>query len=189
MPMLLEAFDILPPLPEPEGPSPDWLDGHAAGLAQGLAQGAAEAEARSDHLTGELAQSLQDMAFGYAEAREQVLASLKPLFAALADRLLPQAAAEALGPWIAQALSDAAQSDSAAPIVVELHPDRVEAVRACLPPGSPATLRPDASLDRSAARITTPLGESDLDLGACLAAMQEALFALSDANTGMIRHG
>lgn len=189
MPILLEAFDVLPSPPEPAGPSPDWLDGQAAGFAEGLAQGAAEAEASAARLTRELAQSLQDMAFGYAEAREQVLASLRPLFAVLMDRLLPQAATEALGPWIAQALMDAARSDSATPIVVEVHPDRVEAVRACLPPGSPATLRPDASLGHGAARIGTPLGESDLDLDACLAAMREALSALSDLTKGMIRHG
>ncbi|MBP1805085.1 hypothetical protein [Rubellimicrobium aerolatum] len=192
MGLMLESFDAAPPEPvpeEPAGPSAEWREGFAAGHAEGLSQGRAEAEAESAHLSAELARGLQDMAFGYAEARGQVLAALRPLVELLIERLLPQLAAEALGPWIAQAVLDAARADSAAPLVVDLHPDRIEAVRACLPPGMPATLRPDPALGPNAARLSTLHRESDLDIDACLGAIREALSALIDTSPGLLRHG
>lgn len=188
MPLLLEAFDASAPV-EPSGPSPDWLDGHAAGLAEGLALGRADAEAETAHLSRELSRGLQDMAFAYAEAREQVLVSLRPLFGLLMDRLLPATAAASLGPRVAELLLDAARADSMAPLVVEVHPDRLPAVQACLPPSWPATLRPDLSLGLEGARITTPARESDLDLDACLATLRAALSAFLDSTEGLIRHG
>ncbi len=189
MPILLEAFDAPPPAPEPSGPSSDWLEGQAVGLAEGFARGRAEAEAESAHLSHELSRSLHEMAFAYAEAREQVLVSLRPLFGLVMDRLLPATAAAALGPRIAEMLIEAARADSAAPLVVEVHPDRLPAVQASLPPGWPAILRADPSLGRDGARITTPARESDLDLDACLATLRGALSALLDSTEGLIRHG
>lgn len=192
MPLLLEAFDAVAPEAAPEplpGPSRDWLEGHAAGVAEGLARGVAEAEARSGHLSDELARSLQDMAFGYAEARGQVLASLRPLFGCLIEALLPALAAEALGLWIVEALLHAARTDSAAPLVVDLHPDRLAAVDACLPPGFPASLQPDPELGPQAARLRLGSQETDLDLDACLDALREALSALLDETSRKSRHG
>lgn len=191
MALLLEAFDALPePAPEaPAGPSPEWLDGQAAGFAEGLAQGRAEAETRSAHLSAELARSLQDMTFGYAEARAQVLESLQPLFGLVIDAILPAMAAEALGPWIAEALLGAARADSAAPFAVDLHPQRMAAVEACLPPGFPATLRPDPTLGPLAARLSLASRETDLDLDACLAAVRAALSALLDDSSRKVCHG
>lgn len=191
MPLVLEPFDRPAPAPEPAptGPSPDWLDGHAAGFEEGLALGRAEAQADGAAVTRELAQSLQDLTFAYAEAREQVLVALRPLFALVVDRLLPALAAEAVGPWIVQALLEAARHDTAQPLVIALPPDRIEPVRACLPPGLPARLEADPTLGPTAARLSQPGRESELDLDACLAAMGEALTALLDDTARKVRHG
>lgn len=189
MAILLEAFDLPAEEAAPSGPSVDWLDGHAAGHAAGLAQGRAEAEAEAAHLSRELAQNLQDMAFGYAEAREQVLLSLRPLVRLLTDRLLPALAAEGLGAWITEAVLEAARADTAVPMVVELHPDRLHAVQACLPPGLPATLRANPALGPGAARLLRPDRESELDLDTCLAVLSEALAALLDDTALKVRHG
>jgi flagellar biosynthesis/type III secretory pathway protein FliH len=192
MPLFLEAFDAPDPAvvsDVPEGPSADWLDGFAAGQAEGLALGRAEAEAEASHISQDLARTLQDMAFAYAEARGQVLASLRPLFMLLIDRMLPALAAESLAPWIAEALLDAARTDSASPLVIDLHPDRIDAVRACLPPSPPARLRAEPMLGPNAARLSHPSRESDLDLDGCLAALREALSALLDDSAGKVRYG
>ncbi len=192
MPILLEAFDTpLPPSPdaEPTGPPPEWLDGYAAGFEAGLAQGKAEAEAHATHLSQELAQSLQDMTFGYAEAREQVLLSLRPLFRLLGERLLPAMVVEGLGSWIAEALLEAARADTEQPLTVELHPTRIEAVRACLPPGLPAILRENPALGPGAARLLRADRESELDLDTCLAVLSEALSALLDDTALKVSHG
>lgn len=192
MPLLLEAFDVAvaASIPEPTaGPSSDWLEGYAAGHAEGRAQGIAETEARADLLSGELARHLQDLTFGYAEARGQVLASLRPLFGLLIDSLLPAIAADALGPWIAEALLHAARTDSAAPFAIDVHPEQVAAVSACLPPGFPASLRSDPSLGQRAARLSLGPQDTDLDLDACLAALREALSALLDDTSRKACHG
>jgi flagellar assembly protein FliH len=192
MPILLEAFDApLAPPPDaaPAGPSPDWIEGHAVGFEEGLAQGTAEAEARATHLSQELAQNLQDMTFGYAEAREQVLLSLRPLFRLLTQRLLPRMVADGLGAWITEALLDAARADTGQPLVVELHPDRIEAVRACLPPGHPAVLRENPELGPGMARLLRADRESELDLDACLATLTDALSALHDDTALKVCHG
>jgi len=192
MALHLEAFDEPVPEVAPDamaGPSLEWLAGHAAGHAEGWAQGAAEAEARSNHLSSDLARCLQDMTFGYAEARGQVLESLQPLFGLVIDAILPAMAAEALGPWIVEALLDAARTDSAAPFAIDIHPDRIGAVEACLPPGFPARLRPDPQLGPNAARLSLARRESDIDLDACLAAVREALSALLDDSSRKVRYG
>jgi flagellar biosynthesis/type III secretory pathway protein FliH len=186
MGLALEAFDeVLPGAfpeapPVPAGPSAEWVMGHAAGLAEGLAAGQARAEAASATLSAELAQALGDAAFGFAEARAQVLGSLRPLVRAVLDALLPEAAALSLAPRVAEAVLEAASLDSAAPVRVCVHPSRLEAVRACLPANGPFALRADARLGPHAAEIGTRAEETALDLDACLAALTEALAPLLD---------
>lgn len=188
MGLLYEAFDEVRADAAP-GPSLEWAAGHDAGLTQGLATGIAQGteatEALSGTLSAELSQALADTAFGYAEARGQILASLGPLFQVLIDRLLPALAAEALTPWLAEALQEAAREDSARPLVIHVHPDRIEALRACLPGDGPAgffgpaRLLADSSLGLHDARLERPDRETALDLGACLATLSETLRAIS----------
>ena len=68
--VLLEAFDDPEDACEavPEGPSEDWLDGHAAGVAEGAACAARDAARRSAELT----QALSELGFTLAEARRAV---------------------------------------------------------------------------------------------------------------------
>jgi len=190
MGLLLEAFDAAR-APEPRGPTADWTMGHAAGLAEGAGLAEARAAARHDTLSGELVQSLSDMAFGYAEARGAVLASLGPLIRLVLDRLLPEAASSALIPRLAEAVVAAAREDSARPLVLHVHPSRATALRAALDRAGdgPATVATDASLGADAARMALDGQETSLDLGACLSDLRGALSALLDDTGRKARHG
>jgi flagellar motor switch protein FliN/FliY len=163
--MLLEAFDAPLAKRAPAGPPPGWAEGHAVGLLEGRALGEAEARARAGALTEELAQALADMAWTYAEARAEVLAGLQPLFAAVTERLLPTAAHAALGPWLAEAVADAARADTAV-LTVAVHPSQAAAVAACLGIAGVSVVADDA-LGPHAARVKGR-DETLLDLDACL---------------------
>lgn len=180
MALRLECFEDRPaPAPEPAGPSPDWLEGHAAGREEGAAEARAALEAEGVALSHALAQSLEDAAWGYAEARGAVLGSLGPLLEAALTRLLPEAAAHSLLPRLLERLLAAAEADSRAPLAIFVAPSRVAALRDALPPaGAHAVVMADPSLGPHAARLSLGGRESALDLDACLLALREGLGAL-----------
>lgn len=124
---VLECFDLdtRPRADAAPGPSQDWIDGHAAGLAQGRA----EAEAALARRISAVTQGLSDAGFVYAEARADLLARLTPLFSALADRFLPTLRFDAARAHIVATLRDAAQRDLATPLQIEVAPDLVPAMR------------------------------------------------------------
>lgn len=179
MALLLESFDP-PEQTESSGPSAEWLAGHAAGLAEGIAQEAARAEAEGTRISQELATALQDAAFTFAEARAQVIASLGPLIEVIVARLLPALAAEALGPWLRVEVERAARADAACPVTIHVHPSRLDAVRACLPPGAAHRLSPDPALGPHGARLSCGTRETALDLDACVAGIRAALSNLAE---------
>lgn len=189
MGLRLEAFDEA--APPAAGPSADWILGHAAGLAEGIARGRAEAlaeaEARGAALAEGGARALADLAWTYAEARGQVLGGIAPLVRALMDGLLPPLAAEALGPWIAEAVREAAEADLGAPRVL-VHPDALAALAVRLPPEAAHALGPDPALGPGEARVALPGGETSLDVEAALLRLRHGLLPLLDAPETR-RHG
>ncbi len=180
MALRLESFEDLPLAPpEPAGPTPEWLAGHAAGREEGAAEARAAMAAEGAALSRALAQSLEEAAWSYAEARAAVLHSLAPLLEAVLARLLPAAAGPSLLPRVLERLMAAAEADSRAPLAVHVAPAQAEALRRLLPPaGAHAAVVADASLGPHAARLHLGGRESALDLDACLLALREGLGAL-----------
>ena len=178
--LTLEAFDSPPDLPEPEpaGPSDDWLDGHATGVAEGLSRAAAETDAR----LAEIAQSLADISFGFAEARAAVLASLGPLFSTLADRLLPGLAAQAQRAALIEAATAAARADSAAPLDIRVHPALADQIAAVVPdlPDLPFTIRADPGVAPGQILVSHRSQDTLLDAEALIAALAAPLAFLRD---------
>jgi hypothetical protein len=180
MVLWLENFEDAPTAAsEPAGPTAEWLAGHAAGREEGAAEARAAIEAEEAALSRALAQSLEDAAWSYAEARAAVLRSLEPLLEATLARLLPAAAGQALLPRLLERLMAAAEADSRAPLAIHVAPSRAEALRRLLPSaGAHATVAADPTLGPDAARLVLGARESALDLDACLLALQEGLGAL-----------
>jgi flagellar assembly protein FliH len=176
-PLRFEAFDGAPVAAAPPGPSPDWLDGHARGLAD-----AAETDARRQAVAAEavLAQ-LGDIAFTWAEARSALLGALVPFFRALGDRLVPDIAGEAFGLHLLDTLCRAAAADL--PEVPDLHlaPDDAARVAPLLTHAPPVRVIADPALASGQARLAAGGAETALDTPALVAALREVLAAFDDA--------
>lgn len=184
---LLESFDTAPLPPVESGPSEDWRNGHAAGLAEGRAAAAAEHR----RLTAEAVQALADLAFGFRETEIQVLARLSPLFRALADSIVPQVMQATLGLVLAEAIDDAAAADAARPAVLQAHPDDCDgigdAVRGL--PGHPFEVRPDPRLPRGQVLLTTGMGATSFDFDRLNRDIAAALEALCGPAEERFAHG
>jgi hypothetical protein len=187
---LLESFDVAGPLFGPDAapvPSADWRDGHAQGVIDGRATAAAEQSA----LSAEIAQTLSDMAFGYAEARAHLLTALGPLFAALINHILPGTAEVAQAGQIIALLNAAAEQDSAAPLELTVHPGRTADLSALLPyaVGLPIMLVADPAIGPDQAILRSGRGETVLDIGAVISGAKAALAAIFETADQGVSYG
>lgn len=185
---LLEDFALADPAADADaGPSRDWLDGHG----QGFAAGQAAQIALQAGLSAEIAQTLADMGFGYAEARTHLLHALKPLFAVLIGRVLPDLAEASHAGHLVELLRSAAAQDSAAPLELSVHPGRMAALSALLPfaVGLPVILVADPAVDPHGAVLTGTRGETVLDIAAVLAAANRAIAAIFESDDERVSYG
>jgi flagellar assembly protein FliH len=151
----------------------------------------AEAAERQDWLNDEVVQGLADIAFGYAEARQHILASLHPLFSVMIDRLLPETAAAALVPHIVAQLDACAAADSTGPVEILASPDNVARLAPALAAATtvPWQLTEDPTLGPVELRWKTPQVESGLDLEGVLIGIRGALAAVTESNQRKNGHG
>lgn len=179
-PAILESFDAASFEPEaPVSLSDDWLSGHAAGRAEAGAEGEADAAKAAAALT----QMLSDMAFTFAEARAQVLASLQPLIGKIADGLLPGMAEAARVPVLLDLVMAAAEADSRTAMILTVSPALHDSLAPLLPLGAgpPIELRADASLPEGRAQLAAETGQGTvLDFDAYLAELRAVLAALTN---------
>lgn len=176
-PLRFEPFDAEPVAPVPEGPSEDWLAGHAAGLAE-----AAESDLHRRAVAEEAAlTALADVAFTWAEARAGVLAALSPLFRALADRLVPELAGEAFALNVLDALDRAAAEDVPAAPALAVSAEDADHLGPILDRAVPGLrLSVDPGLSSGQARIARDETETVLDTPALVAALRAILSAWGD---------
>lgn len=183
----LEAFDRPAPVPDRVEPSPEWVAGHAAGLADGLDMAAQ----RQGALTEEILQALTDLTFTYTEARAQVLASLAPLLQCLLDRILPDLVPDVLRMAILEALMEAADGDSRMPLVVRVHPAQVASIAPLVGamPGQGPVIEGASGLGPGQALVEGAGGETLLDADGLLVAIRQSISALSETARNEVRHG
>lgn len=159
--------------------------------AEGRAEAEAEHAASSDLarlvLAEDVARSLQALSLTWAGAREEVLAGLEPLLRQILGALLPQTAAVALGPLVADAILPLARSATDRPLRLVLHPDDHAAVLPHLP-ATPVVVEADAAALPGTARILLGAAETRIDP---TAATQGILAAVDDLFTlnNELRHG
>ena len=187
---VLESFDPAGRDADPKNvakPNADWQDGHAKGLVAGQALALATQSA----LTAEIAQSLADMGFGFAEARVQLLRGLKPLFGALINRVLPGLSEQALAVQVISLLQQAAERDSSAPLELSVNPTQTAGLAALLPyaVGMPVILVADPQVGSGQAVLRSNHTETFLDVGAVLAGVQATLSAIFEAADERANYG
>ena len=154
------------------------LPGYDAGFAAGRAAALAE----RSNLDAALVQTLSDMAFGFAEARQHVLQSVTPLFRALVDQVLPSIVDDAFRARLLETLGTIAHSRVTGPVRLIVHPDQIDAVAALVPnvQGIEIDLRHDPEIGAHGALISHGTAESTLDLDDLVAQISDVLCALFD---------
>lgn len=182
-PARLETFDIVGDQPGPADPVTDeaWDSGYEAGYAQGMSDAAA-AQAR---LTDEIVQSLNDQAFGYHEARDHLLRTLRPMFDQLTRVFVPRLARDILVPRVTEILHDMAAGQMDAPVVLTVSTAMAPRFRSLVDrlDGYPLDIREDADLGDLQAVLTGADAESVLDFEHPLAEVASILAALETQDT------
>ena len=115
----LMSFDELTDAPETSGPSADYLKGFEDGAAAAKAVTAKE----NDQLNAETVAAISELSFGYHEAKHLFAASLRPLFQAISDRIVPMVMHETLGHQLIDILEQESVKAMTTPITIALAPE------------------------------------------------------------------
>lgn len=180
----LESFEAVAAGDHSQSPdySQGFEDGHAAGLAAARAADAA--------LTEQFVQSILDIDVTYAEAQGQILRSLAPLFDTIVARVLPLCVDLGFADQLAAILREAAECNMGAPLSIEVHPDRHDAVaQAMAGLSTQVHLQTDPALGPHAARIGKAPAESLLDIDAMLAGIRDIFGAIHSPDDRSESHG
>jgi flagellar assembly protein FliH len=150
----------------------------------------AQSEDRS-RLSSAFAQHLQDLSFTYHEAYGQVMSAVTPLLAEITGAVLPRIARASLAPQIAAELEALAREIGTLRVTLAVAPARIEAVAPLLQQdfGFPIDLQPDETLSEDQADIRFAETERQIDLGALVASVTEAVEGFTHDNRRKIAHG
>ncbi len=173
----LDRFDVLPEIGAvTDGPGPEW----SAGFAVGELAGREAAMAEQTAIRAELVQTLGDMAFGYAEAHAQILGKLRPLFAALVEKVLPEILHESFGAHLLDALLEQAQMDMSRPVRIVLNPAHIPGFAPLISQFAafPVELAGDPTLSLSEALVANGPAETAIDPDRLLADLRACLAGL-----------
>lgn len=181
----LEAFDAPPP--EAARPRPTYADG----IAEGREAARAELAQAQGRLRSDVAEAIAAITFTHAEARASLLAALRPLMETVMDRIVPDAARDALPAHVAAAVQQAAAADSAAPLVLRAPPASVPALSdlARRQAGCPLRVEADDSLEAGCVLLEAAAGATLLDADALAEEIRAALSALITPDERLSRHG
>ena len=172
--VLLEDFEE-PDLPahEAAGPSEDWLDGHAAGVA--AAQNGASAE--TARCAGQIVQALSDLHLTLEAARAEILEELAPFFEAVLVQILPPLFDHALVLRGVDMLAAAAGETLDTPKALLVNPEDREALVSALSEDlrQGVDLVSDSSLGRGELVLSTDTGETAIDLSRLLDDLTELI--------------
>lgn len=185
-PAILEAFEVIDGR-SGDAPSEDWLDGHTTGYAEGLAA----SESDQSALSAALVQGFADMRFGYHEARDHMIGTLRPMFESLINAFVPDFAHELLSAHIVESLATKAKTNIDAPVTISIAPSQQTHVAAALERFTdlPFVLHGDPALSSGQAILHSAQGEVAIDLDSLIAQTQEILSALLDVSEQRADHG
>ena len=114
----LMSFDEPAEAPATNGPSADYLKG----FEDGAAAARTVAEKENNRLTAETVAALSELSFGYHEAKHLFAASLRPLFQAISDRIVPMVMHETFGRQLTDILEQESVKAMTTPITISLAP-------------------------------------------------------------------
>lgn len=195
-----DMFDLPIGTAEPKGdlvhaPEEALEEARLAAFDQGFKAGWEDCEEAAKEAAqaarAELLRHLQDMSFAYHEAHGHLLAALRPVFSAMVDRILPQAARQTLGPQVVEALMPLAQARLESPVRIYVHPESRLALEEFL---SAAVCPPfetveDATLPPGAVRLAAGETETLVDPDSVTEAIHGIVARHLEPRQEIRRHG
>jgi hypothetical protein len=153
------------------------LSGYDMGYTAGWDDAIAAQDAETARLKADLARSLEDLSFTYAEARAAILASIEPLLTDMVTKVLPPLAHRMIGPVLADHLGAALATLASPEVVLVVSPASRPLVEPLLPSGGALmlTLREDADLTEGQAHLRFDGRETHIDLDAVVEAIARAV--------------
>jgi flagellar assembly protein FliH len=182
-PITLESFELTEPQTAPE--SPDFRRGFEAGLAAANeTQQAATATAIQ-----ELSSTINDMNFGFEEARVHLLSKLRPLLSQLSEAALPEILHQSFGAHLNETIETQFNHLADETLSIAVTPEVASHLEANLQEKNPRfVFAADPDLDAGQAVIKGGNSQVMLDLQSLLHTLQTALSGL-EAIQGMENHG
>jgi len=178
-------------------PSSRYEDELAAAFEKGFSEGAdavrKELRERELALSEALVEKLQEISFTHAEARQGVLRSLKPLFLAIADSVVPGLANDAAGAFLAKRAAEIAAEQINPQVVLYVSTDdqalinRIEYAVSDQPCGP--EIRQDPDLGEGEIRLQNGDEEFLFSAKEAVAEMQKKLRAFFETTTEGSQHG
>lgn len=194
-PAILESFDdgadaAGPAPPDPPPPEEPVL-GYEDGFRTGREAGRAEILEQTARIEADLARRFAEIAFTHAEARASLLDSLRPLFQAVTGTLLPEMARASLGPYVVEALMEAAEADTRAPVALLVSPEVHDTVRGIAErqAGNPVVVDANTGLGPGEVLIRGADRETILDLDQLVSDLRTSLEAVFIEDDRSARHG
>ncbi|GAA6175811.1 ABC transporter ATP-binding protein [Sulfitobacter pacificus] len=161
--------------------------GYQAGWEDALkAQGDAE-----NKLTEEFLQNLQDLSFTYHEALSKLSVGMKPLMSAIVTKLLPQVAAQSLGPQIIEQFETLIKDQSDTLVEVAVAPDKQPVIEALLKEQEtvPFTVVAEPALSAGQVYLRAGQTEREINLDAVLEGITSGLAAFFHTVEQENKHG
>jgi flagellar biosynthesis/type III secretory pathway protein FliH len=155
------------------------LQAYDAGYAAGWEDATAATKDDQGRITAELANSLQQLAFTFQEARTHVLTSIQPVVTQLSIQLLPQLAQEILAPVVLETVMPLIDDLADTPIRVTLNPRARPSVERLLSQaaGLPLEIVEEPTLGEGQVYLRLAEGETRIDLDT---AVQDIIRAVHD---------
>ena len=178
----LENFEV-------GGPPTPLSSEYKRGLQAGLTQAAETQIAARVAALESASTALQDMTFGFTEARVHLINHMRPVLAQIAETLLPDVLRSTFGLRLAEALSAHFEAVLGDPVTIALPPSAVDELQAALSSSTQNfafIAQPD--LKDGQAIITQNAHNLMIDFSALLGALQTALNGL-EASERTSSHG
>ena len=161
------------------------------GYTAGWDDAVAAQEAEGTRLRTDLAQSLQELSFTYHEARQQILATLRPLLVEIAAKLLPEMARHSLAPMVAEQLAPLSEAVTTVPISVVANPVALPLIEDILASRSslPLVFVAEPSLGEGQVYLKFAETETRIDLDGVIGLIAAAIDTYFNANQQEMAHG
>ncbi|ARC90086.1 hypothetical protein [Rhodovulum sp. MB263] len=195
--LMLEDFSDQGACPqsEPDPPAIDAQEIRLNAYEEGYRAGwddasAAEAEART-RIGADFEKTLQELSFGYHEARVHVLEALEPLLCVMVERVLPELARGGLARKVVEITREMAETEANRPLQVQVCPENREALEELVgdDPGLPLRIVDDPTLGPGQAVLRGSAAEREIDIDGMLAAIRGALNDFMTTEEEARRHG